>query len=473
MRYLFILIMSIAMTSCDNYFYDEIKSQSLPLELLIPFFTNQPPPPEGKTTSTSTVFTGTYDGMDTDEAVSIIPLSDGGYLAAGNTRSSGAGGFDILIMKLDHYGNIEWQKTLGGSLDDKIRVIKKTTDSGYIIIGDTFSFGKGDSDIWVVKLNSAYNIEWEKAFGGTLTETSSGIVENSDGSFFVVGNTKSYGKGNYDFWILKLDALGALEWEKTFGLANNDMAEGINLNNDGSYTIYGQSDNAIAGKYVAFFYNVDEWGDINYSTTLRGQESQYCRAFYQTSDNSYIAVMDSNSFLSLKYSIWTVKLSSDMRTVEWQKVINGDKYSYAKAAIAGEGSNIIIGGNTNSYGEGNFDFWMIELSSAGALLNQKTYGMSGLDYLNDIKDNGKDGYIMAGYSNSYGLGSNAMCIVSTDNAYNVTDSIIKVADSSALAIDTAGTKSSIEFQSEYNSHHVEAVGTDAVVMLSDLKGIFY
>ncbi len=128
------------------------------------------------------------------------------------------------------------------------------------------------------------------------------------------------------------------------------------------------------------------------------------------------------------------------------------------AAVAGEGSNIIIGGNTNSYGEGNFDFWMIELSASGSLLNQKTYGMSGLDYLNDIKDNGKDGYIMAGYSNSYGLSSNSMCIVSTDNAYNVTDSIIKVADSSALAVDTTGTKSSIEFESEYNSHHVEAVG---------------
>jgi len=162
-----------------------------------------------------------------------------------------------------------------------------------------------------------------------------------------------------------------------------------------------------------------------------------------------------------------------MRTVVWQKVINGDKYTYGKAAIAGEGSNIIIGGNTNSYGEGNFDFWLIELSSAGALLNQKTYGMSGLDYLNDIKDNGKDGYIMAGYSNSYGLGSNSMCIVSTDSAYYVTDSIIKVADSSALAVDTAGTKSSIEFQSEYNSHHVEDVETNAIFKDGEIVSYYY
>ncbi len=178
-------------------------------------------------------------------------------------------------------------------------------------------------------------------------------------------------------------------------------------------------------------------------------------------------------FSSMKYSMWVIKLSSNMWTVEWQKVINGDKYSYGKAAIVGKEDNIIIGGNTSSYGEGNFDFWLIELSSAGALLKQKTYGMSGVDYLNDIKDNGKGGYIMAGYSNSYGLVSNAMCIVSTDNAYNVTDSIIKVADSTALAVDTVGVKSDIEFQSKFNSHHVEAVGTGSVVRDGELDNIFY
>ncbi|HPN13971.1 MAG TPA: hypothetical protein PLA65_18070 [Spirochaetota bacterium] len=470
MRYLFILIMAIVMTSCDNYFYDEITSQSLPLELLIPFIT---PPPEGKTTSTSTVFNGTYDGTDTDEAVSIIPLSDGGYLAAGNTRSSGAGGFDILLMKLDQYGNIEWQKTLGGSLDDKIRVIKKTSDSGYIIIGDTFSFGEGDSDIWVVKLNSAYNIEWEKAFGGTSTETASGIVENSDGSFFVAGNTKSYGKGNYDFWMLKLSSLGALEWEKTFGNANNDQAEGIIVGNDGNYIIFGQSDTTVTGRYEAFLYEVDEWGDICSSVTLNGAESEYCRALYRTSDNGFAVVMDSNSFSSSRYSMWVVKLSSDMWTVEWQKIINGARYSYGMAAIGGAGDSIIIGGNTNSYGAGYFDFWLIELSGAGAILNQKTYGLGGVDYLNDIQGNGRGGYILAGYSSSFGSGSNAMCVVSTGSDYSVTDSIIQVADSSAPVTVISGTRGSIEFQSEYNSHHVEAVGTGAVVKDGEMVGIFY
>jgi hypothetical protein len=465
--------MGINMASCSNYFYDEIKASAIPLVLVGALIKDPPAPPKGKTTSTSSIFTGTYNGNDSDEAISIIPTADGGYLAAGNTRSSGSGGFDIILLKLDQYGNIEWQKTMGGTLDDKVRSIKKTSDGGLIILGNTFSFGKGDSDIWVVKLNNAYNIEWEKALGGTSTDTASGIVENSDGSFFVVGNTKSYGKGEYDFWMLKLSALGALEWEKTFGLANNDMAEGINLNKDGTYTIFGQSDNKISGKYVAFFYNIDEWGDLNYSITLSGQESQYCRALYQTSDDGYIAVLDTNSFVTFKYSIWAVKLNSDMTTVEWQKVINGNSYSYGKAAITGEGDNIIMGGNTNSFGAGNFDFWLLELSSAGEILKQRTFGMSGVDYLNDVISNGKGGYVMAGYTNSYGLYSNAMCIISTDDAYNVTDSIIEVNDSAAIAIDTSCTKSTVEFQSEYNSHHVEAVGTGAAVIHGELKEIFY
>ncbi len=245
------------------------------------------------------------------------------------------------------------------------------------------------------------------------------------------------------------------------------------INNDGTYTIFGQSNNATAGRYAVFFYNIDGFGDINYSTSIRGPESQYCRAFYQASDNGFVVVMDTNSFATMKYSIWVVKLSNDMLTIQWQKVINGNNYAYAKTAFAGASNSIIIGGNTNSYGAGNFDFWLLELSSTGAISKQMTYGMNGVDYLNDIQSNGKGGYIMAGYSNSYGLGSNAMCIVSTDSTYNVTNSIITVADSTALAVDTAGTKSSLEFQSEYNSHHVEAVNTSAMVKDTIFNCLFF
>lgn len=473
MRFLWIVIMALAMSSCDNYFYDEITSWSMPPELIIPFIATQSPPPEGKTTSTSTIFTGTYDGDDTDEAITIIHIADGGYLAAGNTRSSGAGGFDIILMKLDQLGNIEWQKTLGGSLDDKVRAIKKTSDNGYIIIGDTFSFGNGDSDIWVVKLNSSYTIEWEKAFGGTEEETAAGIVEDADGNFFIAGNTKSFGKGNNDFWMLKLSSLGALEWEKTFGSGNNDLAEGIIIGNDGNYIIFGQSDTTVTGRYEAFLYEVDEWGDLCSSVSLNGVESEYCRALYKTPDNGFAVVMDSNSFSSPRYSMWVVKLSSDMWTVEWQKIINGGKYSYGMAAIGGAGESIIIGGNTNSYGAGLFDFWLIELSGAGDIVNQKTFGLGGVDYLNDIRDNGKGGYIMAGYSNSFGTGSHAMCVVSTGSDYSMADSNIQVADSTAEGSATTGTRGSIEFQTEYNSHHVEAVGTGAVVLDGEMVGRFY
>jgi len=285
MRFLLVIALAVTMASCGNYFYDEINAPAVPLAYVGAFFNPSIPLPEGKTTNDSDVFTGSYDGSGNDEAVSIITTSDGGYLAAGNTRSSGAGGYDIILIKLDQYGNMEWQKTLGGSLDDKIRVIKKTSDSGYIIIGDTYSFGEGDSDIWVVKLNSACNIEWEKAFGGTEPENAAGTVEDADGNFYIAGNTKSFGKGNHDFWMLKLSSLGALEWEKTFGNANNDQAEGIIIGNDGNYIIFGQSDNTAAGRYEAFLYEVDEWGDLCSSVTLNGTENEYCRALYRTSDN--------------------------------------------------------------------------------------------------------------------------------------------------------------------------------------------
>ena len=100
-------------------------------------------PPDGKTTSESEIFTGVYGGAYQDEAVAVVPQAGGGYLVAGNTRSAGAGGFDIVLLRLDRFGNCTLQRTLGGALDDRVRGFSATSDGGFVILGETSSFGKG------------------------------------------------------------------------------------------------------------------------------------------------------------------------------------------------------------------------------------------------------------------------------------------------------------------------------------------
>jgi hypothetical protein len=150
----------------------------------------------------------TYGGEKDDYARSIQQTSDGGYIVAGGTASFGAGSGDDWVMKLDPEGAIEWQKTIGGEGQDFARSIRQTSDGGYIVAGTTYSFGLGDGDIWVLKLDESGNIEWQKTYGGYGKEEAYAIVQSYDGGYAVAGFTESYGAGERDFLVLKLLANG-------------------------------------------------------------------------------------------------------------------------------------------------------------------------------------------------------------------------------------------------------------------------
>ncbi len=150
----------------------------------------------------------TYGGTGIDWAYSIQQTSDGGYVVAGSTSSFGDTYGDVWILKLDSNGDIEWQKTYGGDDWDLANSIRQTSDGGYVVAGRTLSFGAGYRDVWILKLDSNGDIEWQKTYGGDNGETISSIQQTSDGGYVVAGVTGSFGAGLSDFWILKLDSNG-------------------------------------------------------------------------------------------------------------------------------------------------------------------------------------------------------------------------------------------------------------------------
>jgi hypothetical protein len=150
----------------------------------------------------------TYGGGYSDVARSIQQTSDGGYIVAGWTLSFGAGGLDFWVLKLDASGQVQWQKTYGGGYSDVARSIQQTSDGGYIVAGWTLSFGAGNYDVWVLKLNASGNVVWQKTYGGGSDDYAESIQQTSDGGYIVAGETWSFGAGSADFWVLKLDANG-------------------------------------------------------------------------------------------------------------------------------------------------------------------------------------------------------------------------------------------------------------------------
>ncbi|MFC2168212.1 CFI-box-CTERM domain-containing protein, partial [Acidobacteriota bacterium] len=206
-----------------------------------------------------------YGGNESDNAYSIQQTNDGGYIVAGITTSFGAGSSDIWIFKLASDGEIEWQKTYGGSENEFARFIQQTNDGGYIVAGYTSSFGAGLADFWVLKLFSNGEIEWHKIFGGEKNDFAHSIQQTFEGGYVVAGETKSFGIGDKDIWILKLNVLGDIEWQKTYGGSQTDVASSIQQTSDGGYIVAGSTNTYGSGKRDFLILKLFSNGNINFS----------------------------------------------------------------------------------------------------------------------------------------------------------------------------------------------------------------
>jgi len=139
---------------------------------------------------------------------SLIQTSDGGYAIAGHTESFGAGDWDIYVVKLDANGNLQWTKTIGGESDDWGFSLIQTSDGGYAIAGITQSFGAREPDVYVVKLDATGNLQWTKTIGGPEHGRGLSLIQTSDGGYAIAGSTQSFGAGEWDIYVVKLDKNG-------------------------------------------------------------------------------------------------------------------------------------------------------------------------------------------------------------------------------------------------------------------------
>jgi type II secretory pathway pseudopilin PulG len=169
-------------------------------------------PPDGlimKVNSSNNIqWAKTIGGSNYEYIYSVLPTSDGGYIAAGYTNSYGAGNYDGFISKFDSSGNMQLFKTIGGSGADYIYFISQNSDGGYIAAGSTASYGSGNQDAFIIKFDSSLNIQWAKAIGGTQSDVAYNILQTSDGGYIVGGRIQNYGAGGYDGFIAKLDSSG-------------------------------------------------------------------------------------------------------------------------------------------------------------------------------------------------------------------------------------------------------------------------
>jgi len=245
----------------------------------------------------------TYGGASYDEVHSVQQTSDGGYILAGQTHSYGAGGYDAWLIKTDANGNELWDKTFGGTDEDAAWSVQQTPDGGYILAGYTGSEGAGSPDAWLIKTDANGNELWDKTFGGTDEDFVWSVDLTSDGGYILAGETWLYGAGRSDAWLIKTDANGNKLWNNTFGGASNDHGYSVQQTSDGGYILAGDTFSYGAGRTDAWLIKTDANGNKLWDNTFGGASNDYGYSVQQTSDGGYIFTGYTYSYGSLQHCV--------------------------------------------------------------------------------------------------------------------------------------------------------------------------
>ena len=236
----------------------------------------------------------TYGGNKSDNGWAVRQSKDGGYIIVGYTNSFGNGKMDIYLIKADSNGNEIWSKTFGGQEDEFGWDVRVLNEGGYIIASQTNSYGKGEIDAYLVKVDEDGNELWSKTYGGNEIDRIFSVQQTSDGGFISAGITYSYasiGPNDRDGYILKTDSVGNEEWRKIVGENNYDVAHSIANTLDGGAIITGYGESYAKGEGTdVYFVKIDRKGKIDWKKALNGQGNERGIKGVQTSDGGYVAV---------------------------------------------------------------------------------------------------------------------------------------------------------------------------------------
>ena len=260
-----------------------------------------------------------YRGSNSDVARSVQETSDGGYIVAGYTSSFGVGNNDIWILKLEDDGEISWQKTFGGNGVDQAYAVQETSDGGYVITGYTNSIGAGSNDIWVLKLENDGTINWGKTYGGSDSDIAYAIQQTSEGGFIVAGYTNSFGDGDKDVLVMKLDSLGNIIWQKTNGgTRTDDEAWSVRETFDGGFVVAGNTYSCGLGLRDILVLKLDSLGELVWEKGYGGSKYDHAKSIEPTLDGGYIISGHSSDFANGGGNIKILKLNID-GNLSWHK----------------------------------------------------------------------------------------------------------------------------------------------------------
>ncbi|MDX9750173.1 MAG: T9SS type A sorting domain-containing protein [Flavobacteriales bacterium] len=355
-------------------------------------------------------------GSAADQGTAIELTADGGFIVVGSSGSADGdltanhGGSDLWIVKLDSGGNIVWQRNLGGSGNDAGRSVQETLDGGYIVAGNTTSNdgdvlghhgGPDPYDAWVVKLDSLGELQWQRCLGGLSNDWGQDIRPTTDGGYVLLGSTLSNGgdvsgnHGGFDIWVVKLDAGGAIEWQRCLGGSGNDSGRAIRQTTDGGYVLVGNTssnDGDVSGLHGGsdvWVVKLDPAGEPQWQRCLGGSALDIGLAMELAPDGGYIVAGRTGSDDGDVTGFhgggdgWAVKLDPS-GVLEWQLCVGGSDLEELFAVDVLADGYVLAGITYSNDGDvtdhqGAMDIWVVRLQADGSMAWQRTLGGTGND----------------------------------------------------------------------------------------------
>jgi len=364
-------------------------------------------------------------GGNDDVANSVIQTKDGGYALAGYTASYGVGADNIYVVKMGENLKIQWTKTIGGLADEGNEIVQ-TKDSGYVIVGNTESFGLGVRNIYVVKLDVSGNLQWTKSIGGSHSDEGYSIIQTKDGGYAITGETRSVADtANGDVYVVKLSASGNIMWTKTIGGRGEDAGNSIVQTLDGGFAIAGETysfgDTAYGDVYVI---KLDSAGNIKWTKTIGGIYRDLAYSIIQTNDAGYAIAGRTESFGAGGDDMYVIKLDA-AGNLQWTKTIGGTNIDFAYSIVQAYDKGYAISGGTFSFGPGYGYIYLVKLDSSGNLKWTNIFGDATSDYSYSLVQTADSGYAVAGITNGIGVGTYDIILVKTDSIGNTCQVLVR------------------------------------------------
>lgn len=367
----------------------------------------------------------TLGGSKNESGQSIIKTTDGGYAILGFTQSADGDitdkmneSYDFWVLKYDTNHILQWSKTYGGTGNDRGEKIVQTPDGGYAVLGYSDSndgdvtTNAGDQDYWLTKLDSSGNLIWQQSYGYAGSDRGTSLLVTSDGGFFITGIldvSASGGAGNTrnvssrhaggDYWALKLDNQGMIEWSKYYGGSFTDSPFDAIQTTDGDYIIVGSSDSDDVditnniGQYDFWVLKVSSSGAIIWEKNFGGTQIDEARGIIDSGDGNYLIIGDTRSE-DIQISnnlgaadLWLIKITP-LGELIWEKTLGGSNFDAGRSITKASDNGFILSGNSRSVdgnltnNKGQNDGWLLKVDSNGSIIKQKSVGGLAIDFCN-------------------------------------------------------------------------------------------